>query len=388
MSPVNEVVAVFAPLYPPAFHGGGPIRSIEALVSTVPAGVDPVVLTSDRDLGADSPLAVTTNSWLPLPVGCVYYASLGSPWRLWRALNAVRRIRPTILHFNSFMNPRLTITPLLLWRIRFFGSAQILIAPRGEFGDSALQSRSLKKRAYITVFRLLRINRATIWHSTASHETQDIRKLWGESASIIERGNDTLLASTARLPQVGTGPLRAAFLGRIVKHKGLAVALTALSAVTEPVQLDVYGSREDEAYAAHCEALAANLPANIGVRFHGAVEPDTVIDRLEEHDVLFMPTAGENFGHVIAEALAASCFVLATAHTPWTDWLVAGGGVVLDRSPVAWTEAIQRLAGECMEERVARRIAAGRTYEAWVSRPREPHIWSLALERVHSGRGA
>lgn len=385
MSRVNDVrrvVAVFAPLYPPAFRGGGPIRSIEALVSSAPRGVEPAVLTSDRDLGFDTPLSVVANTWLPLPVGDICYTTVKSPLRLWRALRGVRRRRPELLHFNSFMNPRMTILPLLLWRIGFWGSAQILLAPRGEFGDAALRRRSLKKRIYIAVFRMFGLHRKTIWHSTAPHETKDIRRLWGEGATIIERGNDTLLAKHPRPPQVIEGPVRAAFLGRLVAHKGLSVALEALGRVTDSVCFDIYGSREDETYAVQCEALAAALPEHISVRFRGPILPDDVVDVLSEHDVLFMPTAGENFGHVIAEALSASCFVMTTPHTPWTDWLADGGGLTLERSASAWVDAIQELASEGADQRLDRRRAAGEAYSAWLARPPEPHVWMLVLGQL------
>jgi glycosyltransferase involved in cell wall biosynthesis len=276
----------------------------------------------------------------------------------------------------------MTILPLALWRIGFWGSARLLVAPRGEFGSAALRRRSVKKRIYIAAFRLLGIHRATIWHSTAPHETADIQQLWGSGAKIIERENDTLLADRARVPELRTGPLRAAFLGRMVEHKGLSIALTALSAVRAPVQFDVYGSREDDSYASLCEALADALPENVTVTFHGVVSPESVVDVLAAHDVLIMPTAGENFGHVIAEALSASCFVVTTAHTPWTDWLSRGGGTVLDRSVHAWADAIESLANADPHQRLVHREAAGETYEAWLSQPRPPHIWTLALDEM------
>ncbi|PYD00610.1 hypothetical protein B4U78_010580 [Microbacterium esteraromaticum] len=289
-----------------------------------------------------------------------------------------------LLHFNSFMNPRLTIVPLLLWRLGFWRGASILLAPRGEFGKGALGRRSLKKRVYISCFRLVRLHRATIWHSTAPHETEDIRRMWGENAVIVEREENALLPREAVAPEVVGGPLRAVFLGRIVEHKGLAIALEALKTVEAPVHLDVYGTREDGVYADRCESLAASLPAHIRVRFRGAVQPGDVVGVLSSYDLLLMPTAGENFGHVIAEALSASCAVVTTADTPWTERLRAGGGVILDRSPAAWAGAIQMLATEPLERRLARRQAAGHVYEGWVGRPQQPHVWKLAFEALTS----
>jgi glycosyltransferase involved in cell wall biosynthesis len=48
---------------------------------------------------------------------------------------------------------------------------------------------------------------------------------------------------------------------------------------------------------------------------------------------LLLPTAGESFGYVIFEALAAGCPVLISDRTPWRD---------LDRSGVGWDLPLSR----------------------------------------------
>ncbi|MBN6190639.1 glycosyltransferase family 4 protein [Aneurinibacillus sp. BA2021] len=372
-------VAVLAPYYPPAFRGGGPVRSIAALVDGAPDSFAPLVLTADRDLGETVPLPVPADRWTRRDGAEVYYAALGSVGGFVRGLRAVRRRRPELIHLNSVMNPRLSIAPLVLWRLGFWGRSRVLLAPRGEFGDGALSRRGLKKRAYLGLFRLLGLPRRVVWHSTAPHETADIRRLWGDRVVIVERENDTLLPATATAPRPVEGPLRAVFLGRIVEHKGLHLALEALASVTAPVHLGVYGSREDAAYFRRCEELVRGLPDHVTVTFHGPVSPDDVVPTLASHELLVMPTAGENFGHVIAEALSASCAVAVTPHTPWTDVLSGGGGVVVERAVAPWTQALQAQAAATPQERLASRRAAGETYERWRARPRPPHVWTSAL---------
>jgi glycosyltransferase involved in cell wall biosynthesis len=39
------------------------------------------------------------------------------------------------------------------------------------------------------------------------------------------------------------------------------------------------------------------------------------------YDAFVLPTLGENVGHVIAESLSASCPVICSDETPWTDLL-------------------------------------------------------------------
>lgn len=386
MNPSNKAVAVFAPMFPPAFRGGGPIRSVDALVGATPSDIRSLVLTADRDLGSSTPLPVAADTWVTRDLAEVYYSSR-SPWQFWKALLAVRRKRPTLLHFNSFMNPRFTIVPLMLWRLGFWGKCAVLVAPRGEFGDGALGRRAAKKRAYIGVFRALGLHRAVIWHSTAAHESQDIFRLWGPHSRVIERENDTLLSRKARTPELMSAPLRAIFLGRIVEHKGLAIALEALQRVDGPMHLSVYGSEESAEYFARCKALASQVPAHVSVTFEGAIRPDEVVEKLAAHDVLLMPTAGENFGHVIAEALSAACIVMTTPMTPWTDVVQSGGGIIVDdRVPESWGVHIHALVSETPQRRLGRRSEAAHAYDVWASRPRKPHVWTLAWEQTTSSQ--
>lgn len=376
----RTTVAVLAPYYPPAFRGGGPVRSISALVDSASHGYDAFVLTADSDMGASAPLPVPRNVWTRQQGSHIYYASLASTLAYVRGLLALRRRRPTLLHLNSFMNPRLSVVPILLWRLRFWGSAKLLLSPRGEFGDGALARRALKKRIYIFLFRVLGISRSVAWHSTAPHETIDIRRIWGDSALIIERSNDTLLPRTAVDPVPVNGSLRAVFLGRIVEHKGLHIALRALSGVKVPVDLSVYGSPEDPAYFRRCEEIARELPLHISVTFHGPIDPGAVIPMLAEHELLLMPTAGENFGHVIAEALSASCAVAVTPYTPWTETLAQGGGFILQRAEGPWSRAIEDRASSSRDERLRARRSAGEAYERWRAQPQPPHVWELAMD--------
>ncbi|WP_307367719.1 glycosyltransferase family 4 protein [Microbacterium sp. W4I4] len=388
MTTTYRVVAI-VPFYPPAFNGGGPIRSIHAMAQLAPKDMTVSVLTGDRDLGAEERLPVVANAWVKKDGVDVYYATIGSWLGYMHAMREVRRKRPNLIHLNSFMNPLFSIIPLMLWRLGFFRGAKVLLAPRGEFGEGALSRRAQKKRAYMRAFCLLGLPKRVIWHSTAPRETAEIIQQWGDGVHIVERGNDTLLPRHAReITDAPSNAFRAVFLGRIVEHKGLHIVLEALKSVTVPLEFHVYGSREQEAYFAECQSRAAEIPRHIQLAFHGPVAPGDVVTVLSGYDVMLMPTAGENFGHVIAEALCASCAVATTPHTPWTPILEGGGGLVIARSAGAWAEELQRLATEPAAERRLRRAAAGTAYENWAKRTPDAHVWMLARAALADSRTA
>lgn len=386
----SQAIGVLAPLFPPANNGGGPIRTLEALVAASPERFDVHVLTGDRDLGAAERLPVVFDSWLESESGAKVYYATSSLTGSAAGFRALRNTRPGVLYLNGYFDARFSILPQLLWRFGYWRGAVRLLAPRGEFGQGALSRRSVKKRAYRAVYRALGLHRGVYWHASSDQEAADIRRLWGEDAIVLVRENETLLPARAEDPGESTadvaGPLRAAFLGRITELKGLHIALEALARVKVPVQFDVYGPEEDVDYARRCRALASALPAHIRVNFVGPLEHDHIREALSGHEVLLMPTAGENFGHVIPEALSVSCPVLCSRHTPWTGTLESGGGEALPLDSVAWATAIERLGSATATERLAARRRAGIAYEAWRMRPAEPHVFELLDQALQARR--
>ena len=74
---------------------------------------------------------------------------------------------------------------------------------------------------------------------------------------------------------------------------------------------------------------------------------------MREHDLFFLPTLGENFGHVILEALYAGCPVLISDQTPWRDLEEKGIGWDLALSkPEMFQDVLQRCVDMNNEEYV------------------------------------
>ena len=378
-------ILVAAPLFPPAFLGGGPIRTLDALVSQAPARFNVRVITRDRDLGAHERLPIATNRWVRVGTTYIYYGSANRLWRLLGGYRAARREHPDVLYLNSFFDPALSILPQILGLFGYWRRCVRLMAPRGEFGAGALERRSLKKRMYIRLYRILQLDRGMYWHASSESEAKDIVSLWGERAKVLVRSNETSLPEEP-LPvseQDFEGRVRGVFLGRLVEHKGLLIALKGLAKVERPFSLDVYGPEEDEAYSSECKSVAGKLPANISVKFLGPLPHHKVRETLNRYDVLLMPTAGENFAHVIAESLSASCPVIATELTPWSAVLRTGAGaVVADRSVESWSAALNECAGRSPSGLREARMSAGNAYRNWRSRSQERHIFELLEQAV------
>lgn len=377
-------VVVFAPLYPPAFRGGGPIRTLEALVDNAPAAYEVRVVTRDTDHGDSTPLPVPANVWSEHDGVAVRYSSVDTFRGLVSAMASARASRPALVYVNSFFDLQMSIVPQLLRKVGYLSPDRLLLAPRGEFGIAAISSKSLKKKGFLALYRFLGLHRDVTWHASSRAEKADVERVWGPAALVVVRENDTLLPPTSDRSgisaDVADRALALVSVGRLVEHKGLHIVLEALQDAPAPTELDIYGPAEDKSYTERCRALVDQLPGHVRVRFHEALPHEEVRNTVSRFDALVMPTAGENFGHVIAEALSVSCPVVCSDTTPWSDTLRFGGGkVVPERTAQSWHAVLAEYMATDGALRRERRTRAGEAYDQWKARSTTPHIFDLVL---------
>ncbi|MEQ1802922.1 MAG: glycosyltransferase family 4 protein [Gammaproteobacteria bacterium] len=342
-------VLCFASWYLPGFRAGGPVRSLMRLCEWLKDDFDFRIVTRNCDLGHPEPYAdKLPDVWYPAGGTPVTY--LPKPhWSPGRLRRIVRECQADLLYFHSFLDPSLVAMPLALRRLGLLGPrTPVLVAPRGEFSPGALGLKKNRKVAWLRFVRLLQLFENVSWQATDENEAALIRSLWGRQARVliapnlppkVDAGDEP--ARQAKL----AGALRLVFLSRISPMKNLQDVLSALAAVRQPVSLDIYGTTEDATYWRECEQQIGRLPASVTVRYRGPVQPEQVIAVLAGYDVFILPTLGENFGHVILEALLAGCPLLISDRTPWRDLAARGIGFDLPLGrPAAFGEAIGRFA--------------------------------------------
>lgn len=312
-------ILIFSTFYLPGFKGGGPIRTVANMLDKLGDDIQFSLVTADRDLGEVSAYAgVTPNAWQPLGRAQVYYVSGGVGW-LRRLYHLIRAFNGQALHLNSFFSFRFSILPLIYWRVLRAGMP-VIVGPRGEFSQGALTLKSAKKHAFIALTKALGLYRGVIWQASTEHEADDIRRMLGNKAQIrVAVDIACPLPDLAMQPRQVNAPLRLVFLSRISPKKNLLGAIQMLQQVPCPVVFDVYGPAEDAAYWASCQEAAKQLPAHVQLNYCGALYPLQVPETMARYDLFYLPTLGENFGHVIAEALGCGLPVLISDTTPWRD---------------------------------------------------------------------
>jgi len=342
-------ILCFTSYYLPGFKSGGPLRSLLHMQEWLGDEYEFGIVSRNRDLGEDLPYKdVETRAWRSVRGVSVWY--LPAPqWRPGPILEAVREYEPDVLYFHSSVDFSLTVVPLMLRRLGFIPRRiPVLVAPRGEYSPGARAIKEGRKKLFFRAARLLGLYDGVIWHATKDEEAAQVRSLWGKHVTVVVAPNLPSKSAAGALPARPAkqrGALRLVFLSRISRMKNLHGALAMLRDVDVPVKLDIYGPREDPAYWQECEALLGSLPPNVEARYRGGLAPDEVIPTLATYDAFLLPSLGENFGHVIHEALLAGCPVILSDRTPWLHLAESrvGFDIPLDQ-PAAFKSAIERFA--------------------------------------------
>lgn len=265
-----------------------------------------------------------------------------------------------LIYFNSFFDPQFTIMPLASRLLRSYATP-VLLAPRGELSPGAMSLRSAKKQAMLQIAEWIGLHRQVWLHATSELEAEEI------ATTLPSLKNRILVAANIRLldpaPEPPTlapdGRIRIAFLSRIDPKKNLSIAIAAVCAARAPVAFNIYGPVCDWQYWELCRELIAAAPPNVDIRAFGAVPNSQVSTILAAHDIFFLPTLGENFGHSIFDALAVGTPTLISNATPWRDLekAEAGWDLSLSAGPAAFATIIDNYAAANHECR--RRIWAG-----------------------------
>jgi glycosyltransferase involved in cell wall biosynthesis len=346
-------VLTFAGVYLPGFKGGGPIKTIKNLFEQAGKDISFKLVTSDRDLGDAAPYtSVACGKWNEVGNSTVFYAQPGK--KGYRQIAGILREKNyDVVYLNSFFSPRFSLYPLLLSKLL---RLRVVLSPRGEFSEGALGLKSLKKKAFITVYKLLRLHRGTVFQVSSDYEAEDVRRALGPKVDTRVAENIGAQEFAEHLEPRTFGPLRSVFISRISPKKNLLAALKMLKNVHQPLSYDIFGPIEDLEYWRECEKVISVLPPHVQVQHKGTLNPDEVVNALENYDVFFFPTKGENYGHVIAEALCAGLPIVISDTTPWRNLQSLGIGWDLPlNNPEAFSEALNELASMPEEDHLRMR---------------------------------
>lgn len=192
------------------------------------------------------------------------------------------------------------------------------------------------------------LRRAIAVHCTSETEAEGVRNVLGEDARIllVPNGIDSRDIQVAEYP-AGTG-MKLCFLGHIQQEKGINAFIRAWLKVRQPAdRLVIAGRSVDGAYFEEFQALVEQAQGAISYR--GYLERGEVMALLASSHFLVLPSgleeAGgmrENFGNVVAEAMAVGRPVLVARGLAWDHLESFGAGFVFDRTEASVCEVLRK----------------------------------------------
>jgi glycosyltransferase involved in cell wall biosynthesis len=365
--------------FEPGFRGGGPIRSVAGIVDTVSDKTELCLITRDRDVGTSNPYPGLSGRWIRRGRSRIFYLNTNSRRQWLRLRRELCEIEFDLLYANSLWDPTFTVAPIVATRLGLIRARRVLLAPRGELSPGALSLKGRKKRLFLRWWGPFLKSMDVVWHASTEKDESDIRGVFPRARIEVNATDVSLPNEPLPATAPNEGPARLVFIGRISVMKNLDLILSSLRNLSEPVGFDIYGPVEDVRYWSKCRLLIRQLPAHVRVRYAGELPHTEVRRTFSEYDAFIFPSRGENFGHVIAESLSASCPVVCSDHTPWSPVLAAGGGaVVRDLTVEALAKELERFAAMTPGERLEARQAAGDSYRSWRKKAVGPNILEQA----------
>ena len=379
-----KVLFTIADLQP---ESGGPSRSVSALTAAVVEwGIEVELVALEYGSGGTAPLIP------PEPVqttlvhcrGVLARKSKRSP-----KFEAVLRKscdgkKPVLLHDNG------------LWLPTNHAAAQVaremqipfLISPRGMLTPWAMRFHGMKKRVAWLLYQRRDLQSARVLHATSRQEAEEFRAL-GLKQPVAVIPNGVALPPPNCEFRTPNSELRTVlFLSRIHPVKGLLDLVEAWASVQQsavggrwsvvggqPKWRVVVAGGDENGHLAVVKAEIRKKKLENSFEFIGEVPDEKKWGLYQSADLFVLPTQSENFGIVIAEALACGLPVITTRGTPWEELPQrrCGWWVELGAGPLA--EALNEAVRLPDEERRAMGLRGRKLIE-------ENYTWSAAARKM------
>ena len=339
----KKVILCFIKYYLPGYRSGGPVRSIVNFVEKFSDVYDIRIVCLSHDAIDNQPYDnIIINEWNQVGKAKVFYVS-NNLIKFKKIFDLLNEPKYDVIYLNSFFTFTFSIFPLLLKYFKFIDLKSCIIAPRGQFSVNAIKIKKIKKLIYIFFAKTIGLYKNVCWQASSKLELDDIKRVIGVTARNIQIVPDLNFLKWSvhnKLPYQRKDILKIVFLSRISPMKNLDFLINILAEVSYPLELSILGPKEDLHYWDVCKKLMDKLPNYIKVNIGGEVFPEEVQETFSKYDLFVFPTRGENFGHVIPEALSAGIPILLSDQTPWQKDASLGLQIIpLQRQK--WVKAIE-----------------------------------------------
>jgi glycosyltransferase involved in cell wall biosynthesis len=336
MESIKKRILILTEWYLPGRNSGGPVKSIESFIYYMKDSFEIFILTTDTDLGESIPYNnIKSEEWIAGTDGSKVMYLRKSQLSVGYLKQKISEITFDFIYLNGLYNKWFTIIPLRIIR-KLNWNGKTIIAPRGMLSKGAIGIKSIKKISFILLSRALGWYQNVRWHASSEIEANEIKFYFGKECDVVVAANFSKPLQNIRENVLKEkNDLKLFYLSRITPVKNLHIALDSLSSmknISGNITYDIYGKQEDKLYVESCCKIIEKLDVKIKVNFMGEIDNQSLGEIIPNYHFLFLPTANENFGHSIFEALQCGCPVIISDRTPWRNLQQFGCGYDVEPS--------------------------------------------------------
>lgn len=300
-------------------EAGGPARSVPGLCSALSElGFDVHILAADLGDQYSDPLISPENQFKVNLLPCRFHQDLKPIWipgYRKTLMDLSKTGEQVLIHDHGLWLPRNRIAQMVSNNLNI----PLVVSTRGMLEPWALQFGRGRKWLAWVAYQKKQLADTSVLHATSREEAAHLSRL-GLKRPIA------LIPNGVKVPTIGFQPNdkppgggRILFLSRIHPKKGLLNLVEAVKRLSL-IDWEVVIAGYDE--LGHLEEVRQAVQKSSHsdmFRFIGPVENQKKWDLYSSADIFVLPTYSENFGMVVAEALACGVPVLTTKGTPWGE---------------------------------------------------------------------
>ncbi len=271
-------------------------------------------------------------------------------------IELLEEIKPDVFHSNCCWLPMSARTAMWAKGLGY----KVVYTPHGMLEPWIMKRHYwTKKLPALLLFQKNGVQIADMLHATADSEKENLLKLgWNKNITVIPNcvqvDKITTKESWMRNKEI-------LFLSRVHVKKGINFLIEAVARLKDEMQgytVRIAGEG-DEVYIAELRLMAAKLGVAELIHFEGGVYGERKWELFRRTDLFVLPTHSENFGIVVAEALASGTPVVTTKGTPWQELDECSCGWWTEIGTEATTEALRKFL-QCSEDELEQMGRNGR----------------------------
>ena len=217
-----------------------------------------------------------------------------------------------------------------LWQMPVYQMAKIaqnknipyIITPRGMLEPWSLTQGRFKKQLGLKLFQYSDLEKASCIHATSSMEVGNIRALGLKTPIAMIPNGVKIEDFPEKIPTKENYPKKILFLSRIHPKKGIENLIESWNLIDNKIRgnwkIEIIGNG-NEKYIRTLTEKINSYGLSKQIIMMKPVFGETKIQLFREATLFVLPSYSENFGIVIAEALACYTPVITTKGTPWGD---------------------------------------------------------------------